>query len=342
LNRTAQMNKHLPAALEIDLKVEQDVDTLRSFVHQLCLDNSYPQHESSEFVIAVSEIAQNCIFHGRGGGALVYLSNSARVIRVHISDTGSGIGSLNLAYQDGYSTMKGSLGLGLDAARRLSDKFSIESNASGTTVQLEKYLPFTIDQIEYCVVSIPDQRYQYNGDTYFIKEFDGDKVLFGVIDGMGQGYNAFVVATMLKKLLQENCYLPLDELLSLCNSRLIESEFERGAVVFLGLVHQLKLSYISVGDVHAYVFDAKKGLTKLRSVDGILGYMDKVPKGIPSISLQENSRIFSCTDGLSEVSEITVSEVQQSVQNLSKTLFNKYCRQHGDATILSVQLKNWK
>ena len=56
-------------------------------------------------------------------------------------DVGPGIPDVSQALQDGYSTYRGGLGLGLPGSRRLMDEFDIVSEPGrGTTVTMTKWL----------------------------------------------------------------------------------------------------------------------------------------------------------------------------------------------------------
>jgi serine/threonine-protein kinase RsbT len=60
-------------------------------------------------------------------------------VRVAFEDSGPGIGDLDLALTDGWSTGAG-LGLGLSGARRLVDEFVITTETgSGTMVVMTKW-----------------------------------------------------------------------------------------------------------------------------------------------------------------------------------------------------------
>ena len=60
-------------------------------------------------------------------------------VRVSFVDDGPGIGDLDLALTDGYTT-GGGLGLGLSGARRLVDEFEIDTAVNaGTRVTIVKW-----------------------------------------------------------------------------------------------------------------------------------------------------------------------------------------------------------
>jgi serine/threonine-protein kinase RsbT len=87
---------------------------------------------------AISELARNIVVHAGVGEVWIRVGeeNHRWAIIVVAHDRGPGIGDIDRAMQDGYST-RGSLGIGLPSARRLVDDFKIVSApGQGTTVTL--------------------------------------------------------------------------------------------------------------------------------------------------------------------------------------------------------------
>jgi serine/threonine-protein kinase RsbT len=90
---------------------------------------------------AVTEIARNILVHSAGGELWIepLAQGARRGVGVTLADGGPGIADVDLAMQDGYSTI-GTLGLGLPGAKRLVDEFEIESAPGrGTTVRLRQW-----------------------------------------------------------------------------------------------------------------------------------------------------------------------------------------------------------
>lgn len=91
---------------------------------------------------AVSELARNIIKYA-GTGELIFRAIShdhRRGIEVLACDRGPGIGDIELAMRDHYTTGR-SLGLGLPGVRRMMDDFEIDSApGSGTRVTFRKWL----------------------------------------------------------------------------------------------------------------------------------------------------------------------------------------------------------
>lgn len=92
--------------------------------------------------IAVSELANNLLFHTTGGGriTLVALKQDDKIgLEVISEDEGPGIPDVQGALQDGFST-SGGLGSGLPGVRRLMDEFEITSTVGvGTRVVTRKW-----------------------------------------------------------------------------------------------------------------------------------------------------------------------------------------------------------
>lgn len=89
----------------------------------------------------ISELARNILrYAGRGHIDVSAIEDGRRSgVMVVASDRGPGIGDLELALLDGYSS-SGSLGLGLPGVRRLVDEFEITTTpGEGTTVRAVKW-----------------------------------------------------------------------------------------------------------------------------------------------------------------------------------------------------------
>ena len=112
---------------------------VRSLAQQL----AFEQKAIIELDLALREIGSNAILHGGGGRATVRVversPGDGTGIEVVVSDDGPGIPDVEAALVDGFST-RGGLGLGLGAARRLSDRLTIDTAVdAGTRVVLVKW-----------------------------------------------------------------------------------------------------------------------------------------------------------------------------------------------------------
>ncbi|MGK0365244.1 MAG: anti-sigma regulatory factor (Ser/Thr protein kinase) [Saprospiraceae bacterium] len=323
----------------IKINGDGDVGLVREAATIIARESGFDAIEVGEITLAVSEIAQNAWRHAGGGTAEVYSLKNGKVLRIIIKDNGKGIENIELAMREGFSTIRTSLGIGLEAAQRLTDKFEIQSKEDGTTVILEKHLPMRTDRIEYGLVSVPDEDYNFNGDEFLIKEFDGDKIFLAVIDGIGQGYEAYAMSVLIKNFLSENYELPLDSLILSCDSLLKNTELSGGAAMGIALVEPGQLTYLGIGDTHCYLF-GKDENKALQNYEGRVGDYQ-----LPSISakqypLSEDITIVMCTDGINTKVADTEFDSSMSAQNAANYFFNEFHKTHGDVTVLVTKIKS--
>lgn len=96
-----------------------------------------------ELVLAASEMSSNLVKYSKSGGELIFGvradGDGSLMLEVQAQDSGPGIGDLEHAVEDGYSTGS-TLGSGLPAVRRLADSFIIQSGPDGTKITITKRL----------------------------------------------------------------------------------------------------------------------------------------------------------------------------------------------------------
>ncbi len=320
------------------LKDVQSISDILHFSRKLMLEHRFPHLEVEEFVLAISEMSHNAIRHGGGGNILIHVKKNGAVVSVRIEDNGPGITNYDLAMREGYSTVKTSLGLGLTVAQRSSDYFEIESsNSDGTVILIEKYRPLTLEVISYGLVSVPDENYNFNGDTYILKEYDGDSVLIGVIDGPGQGYDAYVFALTCKEFVEENYRLSLDSLVYGLDTLMKESNDDVGITASLLRIKPSRIEYKGCGDTHAYlVMDGV--MHRLVNEGGRLGQLLYFKKGMKEYSFDKSVKVVLCTDGLSTLP--STLELSGNTQAVANRLFDQYHKPYGDATIMTMKYNN--
>lgn len=125
----------------LEIGDDQDVVRVRQAVRIIAVTVNLSLVDQTKLITAASELARNTLVYGGGGQAqLERVTNGRRSgVRVSFVDEGPGIGDLELALTDGYSTGSG-LGLGLSGARRLVDEFDIQTKVNeGTRVTVTKW-----------------------------------------------------------------------------------------------------------------------------------------------------------------------------------------------------------
>ena len=129
--------------VRIAIQFEQDIPLARQRVQQVANLAGFSVADSTRLVTSLSEIARNALKHGESAfvDVAVVSEKQRQYLQAVITDAGPGIPNLDevlAAAVEGASDMA----LGIRGARRLVDRFHIESDAErGTVVTLAKRLP---------------------------------------------------------------------------------------------------------------------------------------------------------------------------------------------------------
>ncbi len=320
---------------------EKDVAKARDMASEMAFGIGFDKTECAEVSLAVSEIAGNALKFAGRGAASVQLTDNRKGLQITVHDRGCGIKNIKKATQEGYSSMAGSLGMGLNAAKRAMDEFSVKSKAeNGTTVIMKKYLPIPEDEIEYGIISLNDERYPVNGDAWVIKEFEGDKALLAVIDGTGNGFRANKAANFVKGIVEENYRSGIPVIVRKCHKKIRET-FDTSSIMSCAmgilLLKPRSLEYVGVGDTYIHVTGAPEKIY-LQSQRGVVGDIR-----LPHLRSQKhrwgrNIIVIMCSDGISpSFAGDKGLPLDKSAQSIANYIMENYIREYGDATVLVVK-----
>ena len=128
--------------LSLALQHDQDVVTARQRAASLAQALGFDTSEQTRIATAVSEIVRNAFRYAANGlvSFTIDLDSRPQRLVIRVADRGRGITRLEDVLSGNYHSSTG-LGIGIQGARRLMDRFSIDSSPGGTTVVLEKFLP---------------------------------------------------------------------------------------------------------------------------------------------------------------------------------------------------------
>ena len=127
----------------VDVNHPDDIVMARHAGHELARQLGFSLTDVTMIATAISEIARNITSYAGKGEVRVGVQyrDGRRALVVRAEDDGPGIGDVERALEDGYSTGSG-LGLGLPGARRLMDRLVVESTpGQGTVVEMWKWTP---------------------------------------------------------------------------------------------------------------------------------------------------------------------------------------------------------
>ncbi len=126
----------------IPVESEQDVVIARQRARDLAARVGFDLQDQTRIATAVSEIARNAFAYAGGGVAEFTIEGRTppQVLIVTVRDRGPGIADLEAILEGRYRSQTG-MGVGIVGARRLVDRFTIDSSREGTSVVMGKLLP---------------------------------------------------------------------------------------------------------------------------------------------------------------------------------------------------------
>lgn len=334
--------KHIPKSVTMNFSNETDTVEVRDMAFEIAYGMGFDKIACAETALAVSEIVGNTVKHASKGNVIIRSSRNKKNLEIIVQDTGPGIKSIKKAMQEGYSSKAASFGVGLNAASRAVDEFSIISkNGHGTKVTMKKYLPIPEEEIEYGILSLNDERYPVNGDAYVIKEFDGDKALLSVIDGAGNGFNANKIANFVKDIVEENYKSSLTTIASRCHKKLrkrFDPSLIRTCVIGLLLLKPLSLEYLGVGDTSIDVMGVPEKIFLLNQ-KGMVGDIRPPKLKLQKFRCGRHIILIMCSDGI--IQRFTEDELplDQHAQKVANYIMENYRSEYGDATVLVAKRK---
>ena len=133
-------SQSLPIAT-VALQHEHDVVLARQRARAIASHVGFNVQDQVRFATAVSELARNAFRYAHDGRAAftVEREGDRSLLVARVADRGPGIADLPRVLQGVYVSTTG-MGVGITGARRLSDRFSIESSPEGTTAAVARVI----------------------------------------------------------------------------------------------------------------------------------------------------------------------------------------------------------
>lgn len=120
----------------LDVRSEWDVNFVRARARELVTALGGKSYDAVRTMTLVSELARNIVLYTPGGRMDLTPSDSPRGLVVYAADEGGGIANLEEIFSGRYRSKTG-LGKGLLGAKRLAQRFQIQTSTSGTRIEAE-------------------------------------------------------------------------------------------------------------------------------------------------------------------------------------------------------------
>jgi anti-sigma regulatory factor (Ser/Thr protein kinase) len=237
----------------------------------------FDEADVGRVAIVVTEAATNLIKHA-GGGEIVgraVVKETRSFLEILALDRGPGLGSLDAALQDGYSSA-GSPGTGLGAIRRASSEFDIYSTRDGGTAILAVLQARSSRDaagspaLRVAGLSLPKPGQDVCGDAWTCR-LTREGVAILVVDGLGHGPSAAEAAREARRLFLEG---PVDasltQMLDRLHRGLRPTRGAAGAIAHVDPQREL-VTYAGVGNISGFILGGERPRAMV-SHNGILGH----------------------------------------------------------------------
>lgn len=152
-----------------------------------------PEEDADRLAIIVTEIATNLLRHAREGEIVLVPEHADGRRRVSVVglDLGPGIGNIEAAFEDGFTTAgeeDSGIGGGLGAIRRMSDRFDVYTDQKGTTIVSTVSSGGWREPVgaEVDGVIVPKPGFDAGGDAFAVRRA-GASTLVMLVDVLGHG-----------------------------------------------------------------------------------------------------------------------------------------------------------
>ncbi|WP_312270152.1 ATP-binding protein [Pseudomonas sp.] len=241
------------------------VDAARRAVIRHARELTDDEEVLGKLTLVVQELARNLVNHA-GEGEL-YLSHNNHELDLIAVDSGPGMVNVAQCLSDNYST-KGTMGAGLGAIRRMSDRFDIYSQPGKGTIVFSRtqLVPSPPGKrFEDGVLCTPHPREEVCGDSWAVLN---NRIM--VCDGLGHGTQAREASAKARDIfLNHPTGLPLTELMERMHRALTST---RGAALAFAeiLPEQGTVNFCGVGNIAGTLMaDRPRSMV---SANGTVGY----------------------------------------------------------------------
>ena len=222
------------------------------------------------------ELAANLLHHAGRGKMFFAPDAGGSGLQMVAADAGSGLGDVERAMSDGYST-RGTPGIGLGAVRRKADAFDVYSRiGEGTVVSAlfseRVYGEPAPAESEVAVLATCIDGETVNGDSWAMWKL-GERTVYLMADGLGHGHHACEAAATVMRVadaaLRGEPEIPLTTIMQRLD---LPMRATRGAAVMLLAAKANTLVCCGVGNISAVLWGADGAMRNLVSHNGTVGH----------------------------------------------------------------------
>jgi anti-sigma regulatory factor (Ser/Thr protein kinase) len=317
---------------------------LKKQVHTMAKAGGFSEQKVGEIDIIVAEMVSNLVKHAGGGQVLVKLveEKGAQGIELISIDHGPGMTDITRMVADGVST-KNTLGQGLGAMKRLSEKFQVYSLKDWGTIilcrvfekNLQDFTKPAKEETRYIVLPKPGE--EACGDGVACKSTATHIKLF-LGDGLGHGPEAAIAIKVgIKAFENDRTNDPVDIIKQINEA----ARKTRGLVGMVAVfdIRQKQWNLCGVGNTMARVSSNEKSHTYM-SYNGIIGLNVPNTLKVQEVPYAAGQYVVLCSDGFKSkwdtIKYPVIHKYDPSI--LAAALLKDYARQTDDMSVAVCKL----
>jgi serine phosphatase RsbU (regulator of sigma subunit) len=192
--------------------------------------------------------------------------------------------------------------------------------------------------LEWGAAALPLKGQSESGDRCVVQSFPGG-ILLAVIDGLGHGYEAAVVANLAESILRTQAHEPVISLARRCHESLRSTRGVVMSLVSFNITHGL-MTWLGIGNVRGILRRSgnSSNLTReelLLRAGLIGGHIPPLQAAV--ISVSEGDTLFLATDGIRGefAQERATSEISQ---HTAEAILSRYATGDDDALVLVARV----
>jgi len=261
-------------ASAIAITEETQVAAARRAAADLCRRLDLSESTTARAELIAVELAGNILNHAKRGTLYMGPTATGLGIQLIASDLGPGLGDVEQAMRDGFSTST-TPGLGLGAVRRKADSIDVYSRWNeGTVFAATLRDRPSGDEANVAVLSTHIEGETLNGDSWAIYPLPG-RTIYLVVDGLGHGPNAAVASAAAIRVadaaLANDVHISLVHIVQRMHGPM---QATRGAAILLVSVAEAdgKVLCCGIGNISAVLCAPDSSTRALVSHNGTVGH----------------------------------------------------------------------
>jgi anti-sigma regulatory factor (Ser/Thr protein kinase) len=318
---------------------------IKKDIHKMVVEAGFPPKKTDEIDIIIAEITSNINKYGKDGELLVMIHPDPQQMYLEVIaiDNGPGMHEPLRMMEDGVSTT-GTLGQGLGAIKRLSDKFEVFSIRHWGTVLLARVYSKTTPGIRnssrpefrHIIVAKPGE--EMCGDGCVIEHTATQvKVLLG--DGLGHGPEAHKAVAAAGAVFRESRETSPTALIREMHQAVKRTRGLVGSIVVIDLL--AKRGWISgIGNIAVKSFSASQSRNHI-CYNGIIGLnIPGTMKDQDLLTGDANQYIVLCSDGIRSQWDITKYPglLKYDLSMLAAVIYKDFARKTDDMSVVVGKL----